>query len=123
MSRRIAVVVWVLGAIAAIVPLLYGCGAERRGQPEAPAITADNPKEVRGERLFHRWCYQCHPGGESGLGPAINDRPLPHLAIRTQIRKGVGAMPAFGDDLLSDTDVSAIIAYLDEMKSSPARSQ
>jgi mono/diheme cytochrome c family protein len=78
---------------------------------------------VKGQRLFHRWCYQCHPGGEEGLGPAINNRPLPHIAIRTQIRKGVGAMPAFGEDLLSDSDVSAILAYLDEMKHSPARAR
>jgi mono/diheme cytochrome c family protein len=123
MSRRISLVVWIIGALAAIAPLLYGCGAERRGQPEAPAIRPDNPREVRGERLFHRWCYQCHPGGEAGLGPAINDRPLPHGAIRLQIRKGVGAMPAFGDDLLSDRDVTAILAYLDEMKASPARAR
>jgi mono/diheme cytochrome c family protein len=123
MSRPVAVLVWIISAIALIAPLFYGCGAERRGQPEAPAITADNPKEVKGQRLFHRWCYQCHPGGEAGLGPAINNRPLPHIAIRTQIRKGVGAMPAFGDDLLSDADVSAILAYLDEMKHSPARAR
>lgn len=122
MRRSIAVLVWIIGAIAVIAPLLYGCGAERRGQPEAPAVTADNPKEVRGERLFHRWCYQCHPGGEAGLGPPINNLPLPHVAIRTQIREGVGAMPAFGDELLSDADVNAILAYLDEVKRSPARS-
>ena len=122
MRRSIAVLVWIIGAIAVIAPLLYGCGAERRGQPEAPVVSADNRKEVRGERLFHRWCYQCHPGGEAGLGPPINNLPLPHVAIRTQIREGVGAMPAFGDDLLSNADVSAILAYLDEMKRSPARS-
>jgi len=121
MSRPLSVIVWIIGALALIAPLFYGCGAQRRGQPEAPAITADNPKEVKGQRLFHRWCYQCHPGGEEGLGPAINNRPLPHIAIRTQIRKGVGAMPAFGEDVLSDGDVSAILAYLDEMKHSPAR--
>lgn len=121
MSRPLAVLVWIVGAIALIAPLLYGCGAERRGQPEAPAVTADSPRELKGERLFHRWCYQCHPGGEAGLGPPINNRPLPHIAIRTQIRKGVGAMPAFGDDLLSDSDVTAILAYLDELKGSPAR--
>jgi mono/diheme cytochrome c family protein len=119
-SRRLALVVWIAAAIGILAPLLAGCGAERRGQPEAPAITPDSPKEVRGERLFHRWCYQCHPGGEAGLGPAINDRPLPSFAIRTQIRAGVGAMPAFGDSLLSDRDVSAIIAYMKELRSSPA---
>lgn len=123
MSRPLSVLVWIIGAIALIAPLLYGCGAERRGQPEAPAVRPDNPTEVKGERLFHRWCYQCHPGGEAGLGPAINDRALPHPAIRLQIRRGVGAMPAFGEDVLSDGDVSAILAYLDEMKAGPARAR
>lgn len=120
MSRAVTVLLWVVGAIALIAPLLYGCGASRRGQPEAPAVAPRTGAEVRGQRLFHRWCYQCHPGGEAGLGPAINNRPLPHIAIRTQIREGVGAMPSFGEDQLSDGDVSAIIAYMDLVRHWPA---
>jgi mono/diheme cytochrome c family protein len=96
------------------------CGARQRGEPEGPPVVPDTAAEARGERLFHQFCYQCHPGGEAGLGPAINDKPLPKLAIRTQIRLGVGAMPSFSRDVLGDDDVGAIIEYLEDMRKTPA---
>jgi mono/diheme cytochrome c family protein len=120
MRSRVTVLLWIIAAVALIAPLFFGCGASRRGEPEAPAIAPRTGAELRGQRLFHRWCYQCHPGGEAGLGPAINNRPLPHVAIRTQIRRGLGAMPSFGKDVLSDGDVSAIIAYLDLVRHWPS---
>jgi mono/diheme cytochrome c family protein len=75
--------------------------------------------EAEGERLFHRFCYPCHPGGEAGLGPAINDKPLPAVAIRTQIRRGLGAMPAFSDEWLSDREVRAITADVQALRRAP----
>ena len=89
-------------------------GASRRagraaGQPDTRA-------EARGERLYQRYCYQCHPGGAAGLGPALNNKPLPAIAIRTQIRNGVGAMPAFDAALLSDQDVDAITEYVEDLR-------
>ena len=110
-----AILIWALALVAA------GCGLEHRGEPQGPRVVPDTATEARGERLYARFCYQCHPGGEAGLGPALNDKPLPQLAIRTQIRAGVGAMPAFGDDLLRDADVEAIAAYVAEMRATPAR--
>lgn len=111
-SKAIVIITCWLCAVGA-------CGAERRGEPTGPRVTPDTAREARGEALFHRFCYQCHPGGEAGLGPAINDKPLPAFAIKTQIRKGVGAMPSFSAELLSDGDVDAIIAYLGEMRATP----
>lgn len=96
------------------------CGAQQRGEPAAPPIEPRTRAEQQGERLFHRFCYQCHPGGESGLGPAINDKPLPALAIRQQIRRGVGAMPAFPPDLLTDGQVDAITDYVKLLRASPS---
>jgi mono/diheme cytochrome c family protein len=97
-----------------------GCGAERRGEPTGPRVTPDTAHEARGEVLFHRFCYQCHPGGEAGLGPSLNEKPLPGLAIKAQIRNGLGAMPSFSDEMLSDKDVDAIVAYMKEMRSTPS---
>ena len=117
------VLLWLAAAVAVIAPLLAGCGAQRRGEPEAPAVRPDGPVELRGAVLFHRFCYQCHPGGEAGLGPGLNDKPVPDIAVRAQIRKGVGAMPSFDDETLPDRDVGAILAYMHEMRSGPARYQ
>ena len=110
---RVASIVVVLAAA-----LAGGCGKEKRGEPTGPRVTADTPHEQRGEWVFHRLCYQCHPGGEAGLGPAINDKPLPETAIKTQIRQGVGAMPSFPEEMISDQDVDAIVEYLQEMRAS-----
>ena len=99
---------------------LAACGTARRGEPAGPQVAVDSPHEARGEALFFRHCSPCHPGGEAGLGPAINDKPLPELAIKTQVRKGVGAMPAFSERDISDRDVDAIVEYLEAMRETPA---
>jgi mono/diheme cytochrome c family protein len=57
-------------------------------------------------------CHACHPGGEAGLGPALNDKPLPGLLVRLQVRTGMGAMPAFSPRELSDGELRDLIAYL-----------
>jgi mono/diheme cytochrome c family protein len=95
---------------------LLACGRQHRGQPRAPEVQPDTAAEARGKRLFARFCYQCHPGGAGGLGPAINDKPLPAFAIKTQIRKGVGAMPAFDGNWLTDRQVADIAAYVQALR-------
>ena len=95
-----------------------GCGKTQRGQPYAPEFRASSVEVSRGERLFHKFCYQCHPGGAGGLGPALNDKPLPEVAIRTQIRKGLGAMPAFDDSWMSDEEVAAVAEYVETLRES-----
>jgi mono/diheme cytochrome c family protein len=64
-------------------------------------------------------CHQCHPGGGGGLAPSINDKPLPEGLIKTQIRQGLGAMPAFTEKHLSDADVDGGRA-LSEIHARPA---
>jgi mono/diheme cytochrome c family protein len=103
-----------------LVVLVAGCGAQRRGEPSAPPVQPTTVSEARGQRLFAQHCYSCHPGGEPGVGPALNDKPLPEAAIKTQIRKGVGAMPAFSSDELSDADVDAIADFVHAMRAAPA---
>ncbi|MBW3563613.1 MAG: cytochrome c [Acidobacteria bacterium] len=105
--------------IAALILLmsvaLIHCGSARRGLP----ITG--PMELKAEQragqvAFMRTCHQCHPNGEGGLGPAINNKPLPSWLMKFQIRQGLGAMPAFDEDVLSDQEVDQIIAYLKELR-------
>jgi mono/diheme cytochrome c family protein len=106
-----------LGCLAA--PLaLAACGPARRGTPFGPPLQL-TAQETVGQRLFMQHCNQCHPGGAAGLGPALNNKPLPGFAMRLQIRKGVGAMPGFSEELLSNAQVEAIVAYLDKLQRSP----
>ncbi|WP_426750332.1 c-type cytochrome [Myxococcus sp. Y35] len=101
--------------LAVLAFTTLACGPARRGPPfGAPRQFTEQEQE--GRVLFMRHCNQCHPGGAAGLGPAINNKPLPSVAMRTQIRQGVGAMPAFTDEMLDDAQVDAIVAFLNELQ-------
>jgi mono/diheme cytochrome c family protein len=105
-----------LRAVLTVALLAAGCGSARRGEPLAgPLRVADDadPAQVRhGEALFGRWCFKCHPGGEAGLGPALNDKPLPTFLMRLQVRQGLGVMPAFSDGQIADAELDALMQYV-----------
>ena len=118
-SRHVAALALSLATALLVVNALAGCMSARRGEPFAQPVALTDAVQVRGEQVFARHCAQCHPGGEAGLGPAINDRPLPKGAIAAQIRLGVGAMPAFPEDVISSDDVDAVTEYLLALRRSP----
>lgn len=102
-----------LSAAALLAALTaYGCGPERRGEPMTPPPDPNDPRIVLGHRVFSQHCYQCHPGGAAGLGPAINDKPLPVALIKTQVRQGLGTMPAFSKQEISDEELDSVARYL-----------
>ena len=76
-------------------PLLVACGATRASEPVAGPLPLDSGAEQRGRVVFMQHCHACHVLGEGGLGPSLNDKPLPEFALRFQVRQGVGAMPGF----------------------------
>lgn len=104
-----------LGGVILLGTVLVACGPARRGAPFGPPLQL-TAREQEGEKLFMHHCNQCHPGGAAGLGPAINNKPLPSFAMRTQIRLGAGAMPAFKEDVLTDAEVDAIVAYCNKLQ-------
>jgi mono/diheme cytochrome c family protein len=93
------------------VLLMAACGTARRGEPLVGPI-ALAPEAERGEQVFMRHCHQCHPKGEAGLGPALNDKPLPGFLLRFQVRQGMGAMPSFPQSEIGADELDALIAYL-----------
>ena len=95
---------------------LVACGTARRGIPVAGPMLIESEQVALGERVFMYNCNQCHPRGEAGVGLALNNKPLPDFAIRFQVRHGLGAMPSFSEDEISDEQLDAIIAYLDYLK-------
>jgi mono/diheme cytochrome c family protein len=101
--------------------LISGCGSARRSEPIKGAVAINDPQVARGRLAFMAKCNYCHPGGEAGLGPALNDKPLPEFLIKTQIRVGLGAMPAFPPQEISDADVDAIVAYMKAIRRADAK--
>ena len=81
-------------------------------QPYSKVVEMPTEKLHNGRELFNSHCTTCHPGGKSGLGPSINNKPLPEFLIRFQIRNGIGVMPAFGENVLTDDQVENIAEYL-----------
>ncbi|OQW32655.1 MAG: cytochrome C [Nitrospira sp. SG-bin1] len=110
MRRTALLISLVLCAASAV-----SCSA-RRSEPLAGPLTISSPAIAEGRAVFMAHCHQCHPGGEAGLGPALNNKPLPAFAVRTQIRRGFGAMPAFHEDEINEVELKALIAYLEALR-------
>lgn len=98
--------------VCAVLLLIVGCGSARRDEPIAPPISLSSRPALLGEEVFMHRCNQCHPRGEAGLGPALNNKPLPGFMVKFQVRHGLGAMPAFSEKELSDFDLNNVVAYI-----------
>jgi mono/diheme cytochrome c family protein len=103
-----------LVAVAALA-FLAGCATARRGEPLRGPMTL-NAKQARGESTFKHICNGCHPGGEGGLGPGLNNKPLPGFMIKYQVRHGVGVMPHFPKERISDEALDDLVAYMKHMR-------
>jgi mono/diheme cytochrome c family protein len=103
------------GVMVAMFVLLAGCSA-RRGEPLVGALDPRPPAVGRGQLVFMAHCHACHPGGEAGLAPAVNNKPLPGFVIKTQVRLGVGAMPRFSADEISAEQRDDLVAYLKALR-------
>jgi mono/diheme cytochrome c family protein len=105
-------------AAAVLLPLLAGCLSNvRRGEALGRPVVPQTPAEAHGRVIYMKNCYRCHQGGEGGLGPALN-HPMPDFVIRTQVRRGLGAMPALPPHQLDDGDLEDVIAYLKAVRRS-----
>ena len=110
MKRPVVLLLCVLLCVGAV-----GCSA-RRGEPVAGPLPVASPELARGEIAFDVHCSHCHPGGEKGLAPAINNKPLPGFLIKFQVRHGAGAMPAFSEREIADEELDALVKYLKALR-------
>ena len=109
-----------LTLLASATVLPAGCGSGRRSVPLVGPMELDDAQLVTGQQVFATHCYSCHPGGQAGLGPAINNKPLPAALIRSQVRNGFGAMPAFDEQAISDAELDAVAQYLVALRDHPS---
>ncbi len=96
--------------------VLIGCGSARRSEPVKGQLENVNERILAGEKVFNKHCHSCHPRGETGVGPAINNKPLPGFMIKFQVRNGIGKMPSFGDDKISKEELDNLIKYISALK-------
>ena len=101
----------------------------------SPGASAPAGDPTKGAAVFgSAGCVTCHGANlEGGIGAKLNpiqklpgvDNPLDPNYLRTTIRNGrsgdpgfTAAMPAFGPDKLSDSDVDNVIAFITQQNQS-----
>jgi mono/diheme cytochrome c family protein len=104
--------------IALAASALLACGSARRSATvQATSAQIVTPEQQRGELVFMRNCNQCHPLGEGGLGPPINNKDLPGVAIKAKVRTGLGLdMPSFSSREISDLELDDLVAYMKALR-------
>ena len=102
-------------AYAAALLLLAACSG-RRSEPLRGALDVSDPKIAHGQQVYMARCDKCHPGGDAGLGPSLNNKPLPGFMVSFQTRHGMGAMPAFTEEEVPKPDLEAVEAYLKALR-------
>jgi mono/diheme cytochrome c family protein len=103
-------------ALLALAPVLASCGPAYRGEPISGPLNISDPKVALGQQVFDRNCQECHPRTAAGLAPGITDKPLPGWLIKFQVRHGLGAMPSFSEERISERELNAVVAYISKLR-------
>ena len=128
MKRRSLVVIGRAALVASAGTLLgcsvYNCLTGQGAAARRPNVIPDtairiDPRLAEGERVFMEHCNQCHVGGAAGVGPALVDKKIPEFLIRFQVRHGLGAMPAFSEQRISDGQLEDVLNYLRYLRRHP----
>lgn len=67
-----------------------------------------------GENLYNKLCGYCHKP-EVGVGTMLEGRPLPEVYVRTIVRNGLNAMPAFPASYIDDESIALVAEYLSSL--------
>jgi mono/diheme cytochrome c family protein len=101
----------------------FAAGLTLHGGGAAAATPADNGKTA----FVKHGCWQCHGFEGQGSvatsgGRVIANTQRPFEAFKAYVRDPSGAMPPFHAEMLSDSDLAAIYAYLQSVpKPEPAK--
>jgi len=101
-----------LAAVAILAVAIIGCSSARRGEAIGRPVQVSSPEIQRGQIVFQQHCHRCHPGGEGGLGPSLNNKPVPSFLMKTQVRAGLGAMPEFDKHEISPDELDDLMRYI-----------
>jgi mono/diheme cytochrome c family protein len=110
------IVLLLLVGLALFIVIIPSCVARKAEPLMQKTFVPANKRIANGERVFMAHCQKCHPGGEGGLGPAINANPAPQLVKRFQMRHGLGVMPSFKKDEITKKDLHDISKFLHAWK-------
>ena len=100
---------------------LAGCGSARRSEPIMGPMALGTAQLENGRHVFMQNCQKCHPAGEAGEGPSLNNVPLPGAALRFRVRSkafllGLGRMPSFKEHEISPEQLDDLVLYLKALR-------
>jgi mono/diheme cytochrome c family protein len=101
---------------------LTSCAPAYRGEPVSGSLDVSDPQVALGQQVFNKNCQQCHPKAAAGLAPGISGKPLPGSLIKFQVRRGLGSMPAFSEEQISEKELDAVVAYIQKLREHEAGS-
>ncbi len=115
-------IISVMLAAAALILVGLSARAQAPGQaPKADIPRAGNAQD--GKRLYTSYgCYQCHgrdAQGSSVTGPRIGPRPIPFPVFLRIVRQSPGEMPPYSRELVSDSELADIYAFLQSLPEPP----
>jgi len=97
--------------------LLAACALVANGAT-ALAASAEHGKAAS----MRAGCWQCHgtAGQGSIAGPKLAPDPLPFETLSAFVRSSSRTMPPFREEVLSDSDLADIYAYLQSIPPAPS---
>jgi mono/diheme cytochrome c family protein len=72
---------------------------------------------MEGRLVFKKNCQQCHPNGESGVGPELNNVRVPKFLIKARVRSRAfllwtGRMPQFDKHEISPKELNSLVYFI-----------
>jgi mono/diheme cytochrome c family protein len=90
---------------------------------EMAGTEGESPILKEGRLVFKEKCQSCHPNGESGVGPEINNVRVPKIFIKARVRSRAfllytGRMPEFDKHEISKKELNSLVLYVKSLQRS-----
>lgn len=82
----------------------------------ASAQDAEYPAPRGPEQIYDESCGYCHG---VNVGPVIRGRALPAAVVKSFVRMGPNAMPAFRQTEITDEELDALALWIQESEADP----
>ena len=82
------------------------------------SLLADEEKMAKGLEIFNETagCAACHAlkaaGSDANIGPNLDTVSLTEELVKEMVTHGLGAMPAYGEGLLTEEDIDIVSFYV-----------
>ncbi len=116
---RLSKIIYII-PVFSIFLFFSGCSA-RRVHKEWTTSESEDPAIKEGRFVFKQNCQRCHPNGEAGVGPSLNNIHLPGFAIKGRVRSRAfllwtGRMPQFDKHEITKKELNSLVRFMKAME-------